>query len=90
MGWPTLLRRGRGIGGNRRINPIAKQIGHARQPAMRSADKEQDRVPIARDANGRVHVGASPGALKGNKYAFKHGRHSNEAIATCPRTLRCL
>jgi hypothetical protein len=30
--------------------PHAKQITHAPQPAMRSADKEQDALPISRDA----------------------------------------
>jgi hypothetical protein len=30
--------------------PHAKQITHASQPAMRSADKEQDALPISRDA----------------------------------------
>jgi hypothetical protein len=29
----------------------------------------------------RMHGGNSPGAPKGNRYAFKHGRYSAEAIA---------
>jgi uncharacterized protein YjcR len=29
----------------------------------------------------RMHGGSSPGAPKGNKNAFKHGRYSAEAIA---------
>jgi uncharacterized protein YjcR len=29
----------------------------------------------------RMHGGMSPGAPKGNKNAFKHGRYSAEAIA---------
>jgi uncharacterized protein YjcR len=30
----------------------------------------------------RMHGGMSPGAPKGNKNAFKHGRYTAEAIAT--------
>jgi uncharacterized protein YjcR len=30
----------------------------------------------------RMHGGTSPGAPKGNKNAWKHGRYSAEAIAT--------
>jgi hypothetical protein len=45
-----LSRRGEGIGRFQRINPIANQIAHAPQPAVWSADKERQRLPVAGDA----------------------------------------
>ena len=30
----------------------------------------------------RMHGGSSPGAPKGNKNAFKHGRYTAEAVAS--------
>jgi len=37
----------------------------------------------------RMHGGMSPGAPKGNKNAYKHGRYSAEAIA-CRREIAAL
>jgi hypothetical protein len=34
-----------------------------------------------RNGRCRMHGGPSPGAPKGNRYAFKHGRFTAEAIA---------
>jgi hypothetical protein len=43
-----LSRRREGIGRFQRINPIANQIAHAPQPAVWSADKERQRLPVKR------------------------------------------
>jgi hypothetical protein len=61
--------------------PHAKQIAHAPQPAVWSADKERQPLPVSGDAE-RMHGGMSPGAPKGNKNAFKHGHYTAEAIAS--------
>ena len=37
--------------------------------------------PAMTNGRCRMHGGKSPGAPKGNKNAFKHGRYSAEAIA---------
>jgi hypothetical protein len=39
------------------------------------------RSPAMPNGRCRMHGGPSPGAPKGNKRAFKHGRYSTEAIA---------
>jgi hypothetical protein len=51
---------------------------------MRRANKEQDALPISRDAERPMphDGGASPGAPKGNRNAFRNGRYTKEAIAT--------
>ena len=41
---------GGGDGGKAEEQPHAKQIAHAPQPAMRSADKEREPVPVTSDA----------------------------------------
>jgi hypothetical protein len=50
---------------------------------MPSADPPREPVPVTGEPNGRcrMHGGMSPGAPKGNKNAFKHGRYTAEAIA---------
>ena len=37
--------------------------------------------PAMRNGRCRMHGGKAPGAPKGNRNAFKHGRYSSEAIA---------
>jgi len=37
--------------------------------------------PAMRNGRCRMHGGKAPGAPKGNRHAFKHGRYSSEAIA---------
>ena len=60
---------GGGDGAKSEEQPQAKQIAHAPQPAVWSADKEREPVPVASDANGRcrMHGGMSPGAPKGTR-----------------------
>jgi hypothetical protein len=40
------------------------------------------RSPAMANGRCRMHGGKSPGAPRGNRNAFKHGRYSAEAIAT--------
>ena len=65
--------------------PHAKQIAHAPQPPMWSPDTQGEPCAVAPGdlPNGccRGYGGLSPGAPKGNKNAFKHGRYSAEALA---------
>ncbi len=60
----------------------AKQVAHAPQPALRSADPEREPMPVAGRAERPMPDarGPSPGAPKGNRNALKHGRYTAEAI----------
>ena len=40
------------------------------------------RSPAMRNGRCRLHGGLSPGAPKGNRNAFKHGRYTAEAVAS--------
>ena len=53
-------------------------LHYAPGATMPSADTTRDRVPVASDAERPVPDarGNVPGAPKGNKNAFKHGRYS--------------
>ena len=63
--------------------PHARQIAHASQPAVWSADKERPpcRSPSMPNGRCRMHGGMSPGAPRGNQNAIKHGRYTIEATA---------
>jgi hypothetical protein len=39
------------------------------------------RSPAMPNGRCRMHGGPSPGATKGNKHAYKHGRYTADAIA---------
>ena len=74
-------------GGGDRANledqPHAKQIAHAPEPTLWGTDAELVAVPIPRDAERPLpdaRRGLSPGAPKGNRNAFKHGRFTAEAV----------
>jgi hypothetical protein len=60
----------------------------SRLPMHRSprcgAQMEREPLLITGDTNGRcrMHGGTSPGAPKGNKHAFRHGRYTGKAIAS--------
>jgi hypothetical protein len=69
------------MGSKSEDQPQAKQIAHAPQPAVWSPDEEREC---------RMHGGMSPGAPKGNKNAFKHGRYTAEAVATRRRIAKLL
>ena len=75
----------------------AKQITHASQPARaRTRSGSRCQSPAMPNGRCRMHGGKSPGAPKGNKNAFKHGRYTAEAmacrreIASLLRTMRAL
>jgi hypothetical protein len=63
--------------------PDALQIAHA--PSWRCGARTRSGSPCRSPAmpNGRcrMHGGSSPGAPKGNQYAFKHGRYAAEAVS---------
>jgi len=44
-------------------------------------ERSPRRSPAMPNGRCRMHGGSSPGAPKGNKRAFKHGRYSAEAVA---------
>lgn len=57
----------------------------AHQPVIddgRGRFPEDLRVKAPRGARCRMHGGKSPGAAKGNKNAWKHGRYSTEITET--------
>jgi hypothetical protein len=74
-----------GGGGHRNAEeqPHAKQIAHAPEPTLRSANEERSPLPIARDEERPMPdaCGTSPGAPIGNANARKHGLYSARAIA---------
>ena len=51
--------------------------------ARRKRDGEPCQSPAMPNGRCRMHGGASPGAPRGNKNAWKHGRRSAEAMARC-------
>ena len=52
---------------------------------MRCADAEEEeslcRSPAMPNGRCRMHGGLSPGAPKGNRNAFRHGRYTAESLA---------
>jgi hypothetical protein len=80
--WGMLSRRSTAASEEKSDQPHAKRITNALQPSMWGKDSEGHALPIAAMPNGRcrMHGGKSPGAPKGNKNAWKHGRYSVEAI----------
>ena len=67
-----------GIAAKSEEQPHAKQIAHAPEPALRSPDAGRDAVPVAGDAERPLPDARRnrPGAPKGNRNAFKHGRYT--------------
>ena len=74
---------GRGFASKLKEQPHAKQIAHAPQPQCRARTRRGSlcKSPAMPNGRCRMHGGTSPGAPKGNKNAFKHGRYTAEAIA---------
>ncbi len=68
----------------------------SRRCGARTRSGSRCRSPAMPNGRCRLHGGMSPGAPKGNKNAFKHGRYTAEAIAnrreiaTLLRTARTL
>ncbi len=63
------------------MNPV--ELPHApRQCGAKTRAGTPCKTPPMRDRTRcRMHGGTSPGAPKGNRYAWKHGRYSAAAIA---------
>ena len=72
--------RGEGIAPKSEDQPHAKQIAHAPQPrcGARTRSGSPCQSPAMPNGRCRMHGGMSPGAPKGNKNAFKHGRYTAE------------
>ena len=51
-----------------------------RNRPMWSTDTPRELLPVASDAERPMHGGTSPGAPKGNRNTYKHGRYTAEAI----------
>lgn len=69
-----------GVMADCRINPL-----HLARAAPRCGAKTRQggscQSPAMPNGRCRMHGGKSPGAPKGNRNAWKHGRHSGELIA---------
>jgi uncharacterized protein YjcR len=52
----------------------------SRRCGARTRSGNRCQSPAMRNGRCRMHGGLSPGAPKGNKNAFKHGRYTAEAI----------
>jgi hypothetical protein len=76
--------RGVGITPSWRINPMrSKLLMHlSRRCGARTRSGSQCQSPAMPNGRCRMHGGRSPGAPKGNRNAFKHGRYTAEAIAS--------
>lgn len=73
---------GVGINRNHRINPMQNKFPMhlSRRCGARTRSGIACQSPAMPSGRCRMHGGTSPGAPKGNKNAFKHGRYSAEAI----------
>jgi len=53
----------------------------SRRCGAQSRNGSECQSPAMRNGRYRMHGGPSPGAPKGNRNAYKHGRYTAEAIA---------
>ena len=72
--------RGAGYDANHRINPMHLHMHRAKRCGAKTRSGKPCRSPAMANGRCRMHGGPSPGAPKGNKNAFKHGRYTAEAI----------
>ena len=84
--------RGVGIDRNRRINPMQSKLPMHLSPrcGARTRSGSPCQSPAMPNGRCRMHGGKSPGAPKGNRNAWKHGRYSAEvyrAAAGYPPTI---
>ncbi|MGZ3320195.1 MAG: HGGxSTG domain-containing protein [Xanthobacteraceae bacterium] len=70
-----------GCGPNRRINLMHLDMHRARHCGAKTRSGKPCQSPAMANGKCRMHGGPSPGAPKGNRHAYKHGRFSAEAIA---------
>ena len=74
--------RGGGIARNRRNNPMQSRLPMHRSPrcGARTRNGSPCQSPAMPNGRCRLHGGLSPGAPRGNRNAFKHGRYTTEAL----------
>ena len=72
---------GEGSDQNQRINPMLLDMHRAKRCGARTRKGTPCQSPAMANGRCRMHGGPSPGAPKGNRNAWKHGRYSAEAIA---------
>jgi anti-sigma regulatory factor (Ser/Thr protein kinase) len=75
------LRADSGLGGRKRNNPLQFPLHRALKCRARTRSGQPCQAPAMSNGRCRMHGGSSPGAPKGNKNAFKHGRYTADAIA---------
>jgi hypothetical protein len=75
---------GAGIALNQRINPMQSKLPMHLSPrcGARTRTGNPCQSPAMPNGRCRLHGGLSPGAPKGNRNAFRHGRYSAKAIAS--------
>src|SRR6267142_802987 len=65
---------------NRRINPMHLDMHRAKRCGARTRSGKPCQSPAMANSRCRMHGGPSPGAPRGNRNAFKHGRYTAQAI----------
>ncbi len=80
---PASRRRACSLRLNQMGNIMQNKMAMHRSPrcGARTRSGKPCQSPAMPNGRCRMHGGMSPGAPKGNKNAFKHGRYTNEAIA---------
>src|SRR5215475_13899148 len=80
--WERSRDRGQPIHQEQRTNQMcAKLLMHlSRRCGALTRSRKPCQAPAMTNGRCRMHGGKSPGAPKGNKNAFKHGRYTAEAI----------
>jgi hypothetical protein len=76
-------RRGEGLSRNQRNNPMQLPMHRASKCRARTRIGQPCQAPATPNGRCRMHGGKSPGAPKGNKNAFKHGRYTAETKSPC-------
>jgi hypothetical protein len=71
---------GEGLSRNQRNKPMQLPMHRASKCRARTRSGQPCQAPAMPNGRCRMHGGTSPGAPKGNKNAFKHGRYTAEAI----------
>jgi hypothetical protein len=72
---------GEGIDRNRRNNPMQLSLHRASKCRARTRSGHPCQTSAMPNGRCQMHGGMSPGAPKGNKNAFRHGRYTADAIA---------
>src|SRR3982751_5728672 len=80
--WSATSSTARGAGHhlNHRNNPMQLPMHHASRCRARTRRKTLCQSPAMKNGRCRMHGGKSPGAPKGKRNAWKHGRYTADAI----------